>query len=1172
MLRSAAVVLVVLAGCPSPTDTVEPPTVGRLAEDLVLLDDFTGSTLDGVWRWAEGDTVRREIVDGALVMAARDVYAETAGIGGVVNNLRTGDTGRIDHVRALVSVEDYASFGSGARVHLGLRYQPEADRGTSMNLIDIRVQLQSWAGQLPWPGINAYRCLDADCETFEELPVDGGIFPWEEQVDLGDARQLEIEYDESVGTFSLAVDGRVATVFMSDVTGFSADDFVFAELRAQAYPTSDAGQESAIEARVHTFEVNGQVYDDFSVEHLDATRWQLGDVVRRQQDGALVLALSSDEAATRMLPLRGASGIHELAATVRVEALRRGEDAATARLGGVWYAAADVARDAGLEDHVLAWVGLQDNQAVWTVALCEDATCDDVTPIAQGVLEDGVPVGDARQLYVGFNGTHFTFQSEDDAPVSFDVVTAGYAVFSKGNPGPKGPMVHQPAPSEGWGAIRATFDDVRTNPPGTLALTGDRGARRWKTTAFEGRLGEVVVVGPDPQEPGAVVLRAQRTDASGAPIEALTLVVGATDWSAPMTVYGGTLLTDGDASIDVSDGTVTLSRFDGEIVAGAFAATLSSGEEVNGTFTAPWVESTRPIEHAATPALPTGIDDWCSEWLFCDHTVPGDRVSALAFYLETGASRAVRVQGGAELLLFDTNGATVLCEDRSSGATEKLCRITEAPTTGWYYAMVTPHAASAERLRLSIHEDFIDAEAGNALDLETPVGARTWLRYPTPSGGPYKATLVTQDVASGGLDMWDGRGRYLIGNGWCCSSGNTQESFTRATEGGLWVRVDVGEDQSWTGHTESTHHYTLTVAPASTGAQPDQAVQRAPSGDVYAAFNYTFGADDELYLRFDAERSGPHLVWVEVMSWRPVDGPVDLMLFEAPADPEGTALRTTEGAECESVPRNGQWAVACYALLTRGQTYYARMRERLGRAGVHGVFRVDLPWVEADTFALSTVHTSTLSTTDTRGHVWWLDEGNGYAATVTTSHALQDTAWVTLIDHATPTPSCEFFCNQELARGETANAVAVRYVIDASQAPPFLELDVHPHHSGSLGFQFGVAPVGEGNDARSPFELPNFDPSLTYSRLPGGGSHYYAFRTVGQRLRTFTVESEDWAGGSFTLTQSGGTGGSVTCNAALDRGIYRAACEYTLPDRADFVLRVIGGSSGRPTHYTLRVQ
>ncbi len=1156
-------------------------------ETTILLDDFTTDPLDGVWRWDGGDTERRVVEDGAARLETRLAHAVTPGHTEVYNRLRPKVDGRVDAISAVLEVDRYETVYASARALVTLAYQPEADRGTDRNLLLVRVGMHATDTNALRTAIQSFHCVDEGCTTSHPLAISAGDFPHNVHTSTDTPHRFTVRFEEDAERFVLEVDGRRATLDASTLVGFDPDDFLYAEVRNDARRVVAPGDVARMDVRVHEVSLDGVPYDDFTGARLDPTKWESGDLERRlDPNGGFTLALGhADENRTLRLPLRAALTAQELAATVRVDEVVFDDESPSppiARIGGHWYTDGSSQDGGGATGNIYAGIGIVGGSVVrWDVVRCLAPDCADRDLLGSGELGE-TAVGEAEDLYVGVEDSVFTFRRGDQT-ATFDAAAAGAARVGDPTIATTGLEARYPFQGDGPAYVRANFSNVRTDPPGSIEV----GDAAWMThQSVGGGLRGVVAVGA--HEDGTV-LHATRGAAdgmrcSGDDCLALRLEIEADEAGYRIDrAYDVTGSWQQGASTSEVAGTLTFTRVDGR-AEGTFSLT-AAGDPLSGSFTAPWHASATVSPRGGAEANPIAVHGGCASWPFCAFATSPDASTWLAVPKAPADARAFRLtEGGAGLKVYSETGSLLCTSTRV--ADEHVCRTTGGGST--LFAEITPDGEHDGPPVVYVHEDYADVVADQATTQSVDVGTARWFRV-RGATAPHVVETVAHDRASDNIELYDREGRYAVGNGWCCGEGNTQQSFLRDPKGTLWARVTAHADQSWVPYTESSTTFTLRPRTVEDGTSPDDAVA-VTATRAYWSFNHIFARDEALHVRFEmptteaGAHSGPGLLRAEVMDWRPVQSPIDLLLYTDPADPEGSAVRTSDGEACASTLRDnggaGRWEAICYALFDAEPTYYARLGGPGVLRGTHAAFRVDTFW-ETDTrvTAPDVEHAGTHGPGEAARYVAWTEAGKGY------NHVGQtyDTGGnrrglgLGMGSLSTPTPGCTWFCWRGLGGIGTSDwDDPIRthgFFVDADQAPLFIYFDIRNWESGGapIDFDTSLRETGGGLTMSDPAEID--DPVRVHQdgHLDPGVAHHYTF-VAEYTTYALQVHASDpdygatptWAGG-WTLHA-----GEDTIAACAPDHEQRARCDVALQAGATYVLRVHNDDEQTRIRYTIR--
>jgi len=1077
--------LLVLAACSSTTDTGQVPSIGQVGDDLTLLDDFDQGSIDGVWRWAEGDTVERTQQDGAVQLSATGATPKVPGLGGHTSALRTPLNEPHNRVEADFTIDDFESIGGQARGGLGMIY----DLGSNSTLM-VRVVLRSRDSSGLAVEVDAITCDDSGCQGLDSSAFDFTDFPYDANVDPTTSHHLSLSYNQADQTILAQYDTWTGTIDTTKIPDFDPSGFQFAELSTAGAAAGFATPEARARATVRNVMVDGAPYDAFTGDHLDVSKWQQGDFVRHVQDGELVLAAGASVPDTESrLPLRDFQGVHEIAAKVRVDEYTwTGDDpdwAPVAGLGGIWYDDGTGGDGSGgVAGQVYAGVGVRGGTDVqWMVLRCVSSDCSDHEVLGRGSM-GSLDLGTAENLYIGWNGAWFTFQRADAEPVTFNPAEVGYPPAGPPTAGWKGAHVRFPWDGVGQGYVKAAFDDFRTNATGTIDLSVGDTTEAWTTAATSGGdLASLACIGSDPSDDTLGQLHAitGSTDGlscSGSDCTQLDVTFPTDAELSPGAVLAATVTArTGGGSPMAGSGSITFSEgaFSGSArVKGTFNGTLDDGTAVQASFDAPWIPAATPPDPAASENAPEALDPSCSLDPFCLQSASASRTTWFTLDTSPGDTRTVRLWGGdATATLFDADGTTLCATTVVSG--DNLSAPCTGTASGDHLLVAISGYDSAGRTTWSVSEPFTDIEPRTRLSGTLPAGAHHWYRL--FGGDPSAAWMVLdypQDTADADVIVYDQLGHQLLQNGYCCTGSGTLQEYAVPegnTTGTFWFRV-TSEG--------GAHAYEVEVDPSASGASAPQALSHE-IGDNYSSLNLAIGDQATRWVTFTTTANGgAYKLYAESLG--PDGGPrVNWTLSTDPDNPTGSEVRTDQGTSCQGafVSNNTRYEASCWVLLDPQTPYYLALTEQDGVRPTPLAFRIDSPFQDARVVSPDESFGVTVPSGQSANFVAWTDAGKGYNLTMTGS-----TISATFSD-----------IDRNVLRSMSTNPGKVYGMpLPGSEVQSFTRLELYNFGRGVVDVAPTLETHGTGEQPDEAIQIPLLGNFVEDDVLQAHGQHFFQFQ------------------------------------------------------------------------------
>ncbi len=209
------------------------------------------------------------------------------------------------------------------------------------------------------------------------------------------------------------------------------------------------------------------LYDDFSADLIDRTKWDQLDFARRVENGVFKSELTrfgSKGSGSNSINFANPDAVTGFQADVTVTAVNNTAARPRARLVGRFYNTG--AAGGGSTGEVQASMEIRESgsglKVTYSVLVCGDANCDTVLSLAFNDTRFGtVNLGEIHTLSIAWDGKRFFTFGFDGNTVKFDAAAAPVGGPSKDSFKGIGTRVTGiDGPNEG-GHIKATFDNVK---------------------------------------------------------------------------------------------------------------------------------------------------------------------------------------------------------------------------------------------------------------------------------------------------------------------------------------------------------------------------------------------------------------------------------------------------------------------------------------------------------------------------------------------------------------------------------------------------------------------------------------------------------------------------------------------------------------------------------------
>jgi plasmid maintenance system killer protein len=439
---------------------------------LIMYDDFSSPFIDTT-KWQRGEFVREiDPVNHRLISKARGIgYRVTSNL-----NFRNPDS--ITYIEADVTL--HAAEGDfdpsdlskytfpNARITGNFYNDGTGSPGSYLGEVQAAVRLYSKRGSL-YAGWAVWKGTSADASSWETLASKyfNGV-----SIRLGQTYRLSLNWDPTTRTFTFGIDGIAESYQVPDTVisppnvpwkAIGADAYVPEGLSYNAYVSATFDNVVARDASNSTV-----VSDDFSSGKIDETKWITYEYVREVKDSKLRIGVRSSEGSPsyieNSLPSKNPEDIHIIQADVTpLKYVNESGALARARLLGRFYN--DGTQGGGYLGDINARVYFggtgSSPKFFWSVGRHTSVTdFNPVTIIASGEFTKPVVLGNTYRLFLGWDGTKFTFKVDDEEAT----YTPETPIFPPNMPW-KGLNVRIDASKNEEAYIEALFDNVMIDSP-----------------------------------------------------------------------------------------------------------------------------------------------------------------------------------------------------------------------------------------------------------------------------------------------------------------------------------------------------------------------------------------------------------------------------------------------------------------------------------------------------------------------------------------------------------------------------------------------------------------------------------------------------------------------------------------------------------------------------------
>jgi len=431
----------------------------------LLYDDFSGEKID-LNKWRYGEFVReiREFNGGDYKLYLQTITPNPSVMKtfpyNVRNNIGFTNPNSINSIQAQVTIIESNISGTGRTyTYLGGRFYNDGTSGGG------------YAGDI-WAEVSIRRASDGlsaryyiakyitpDGTTMQDLKW--GTFST--LITVGTPYILYIDYNPSINQFTFKVESETITVMPSELpprAGPPNMPWKGLHTVSRAYNPTDTASLSATFDDVY---VNSFLYDDFSSEVIDSSKWVNYEFVREIMDGKLRSGIRSSSASSYTISNRLEFIDPSLIDTISAKATlldRQNEhdiDSVSAYIGGIYYN--DGTPGGGYMGDVLASVGIGGSginpTAGWRLSKFTDYTGQNTETVASSLFSTPINLGDTYDLFIQWDGSKFTFKLNDEV----DYYSPITSINTPNNPRRElTTIIRNPGGKEGM--IEALFDDV----------------------------------------------------------------------------------------------------------------------------------------------------------------------------------------------------------------------------------------------------------------------------------------------------------------------------------------------------------------------------------------------------------------------------------------------------------------------------------------------------------------------------------------------------------------------------------------------------------------------------------------------------------------------------------------------------------------------------------------
>jgi hypothetical protein len=385
----------------------------QAAFSLVSYDVLSTSPIDAS-KWTRYESVR--VIDGGkLRLAVRSATGSTAP---VMTPLRFATSSDITKIEATITPIGYHNDdGANAMATVAGRFYNDGSSGTPGDctgdvLGQVGIGNTPSTGTTPVVFWNVVRFTSADCASSEVIT--GGKFTNTEVIS-GTAYPVSMDWDGN--KFIFAYNGVSQTYTPS--TPINPPNTSFKSLYTRI--SNNAGKDGYISAYFDDIKVNGVLYDDFTADRIDQTKWANYEFVRAIKDDEqhlVLLARGTTNSTTfteNVLPIAAPETVGTLQATVVAHTLSSSGDAkgrhALVGVGGRFF------NDGTAGDGYVGDIGAtaflrttpEGLRGRWKVMRFTGTDDSQAETIAQGDSKKAILLDKPYTLSVSWDGTKFTF-------------------------------------------------------------------------------------------------------------------------------------------------------------------------------------------------------------------------------------------------------------------------------------------------------------------------------------------------------------------------------------------------------------------------------------------------------------------------------------------------------------------------------------------------------------------------------------------------------------------------------------------------------------------------------------------------------------------------------------------------------------------------------------------
>jgi len=434
----------------------------QMVTDLVLYDDFSGAYIDKN-KWREREFVR-EIKDGKLI-------SKTTAYGSrVTNNLNFSNPASINNIEADVTINEIeGDFGSSGILNYsspnaritGFFYNDGSATGPGSYKGEVQaaIRISPYNGMY-WVYWFIWKLTNDEGTDWTTLAWNWFPYP----VSPNTTYKLSVQFEPDSKTFTFKVGDTVKTWTSTDPTHPS--NIPWKAIGTDVYFTGTGTKlYGKISAQFDNICVNSELYDDFSSPMIDQTKWITYEFVREIQGEKLRSRVRTSAASSSSIYNRlefinpSLINIIQAKVTPIVYGNSLGADT-VARISGYYY------NDGTSGGTRIGQVGAQVRiggtgstpVASWLVWKETDETGNAPVELASGIFTTPVMLGNTYTLFLGWDGSRFTFRVDDEVAYYSPTTSINASKIQSKEIGTR---IWNPSSKEA--IIEALFDDVMVN-------------------------------------------------------------------------------------------------------------------------------------------------------------------------------------------------------------------------------------------------------------------------------------------------------------------------------------------------------------------------------------------------------------------------------------------------------------------------------------------------------------------------------------------------------------------------------------------------------------------------------------------------------------------------------------------------------------------------------------